>query len=204
MPATAAIRVATWALRACATVCVLGALSCAPAKALSFAWSFRITGGSNIGQTISGTIDNLVDNTLNRNSMTAKVTSAPFGPGNGLSWSAISLSFDGSSNGIYVRNGEVDATGLQAYFIYQGQDRLILQNPVPYGWPGGGSLEVFYPDQNSAWMNDGSPPTFTAVPAPLPLLGLGAATAFSRQLKQRIALRNSRKQPFVERDPSCR
>ena len=28
-----------------------------------------------------------------------------------------------------------------------------------------------------------------AVPAPLPLLGLGAAAAFSRQLKQRNALR---------------
>ena len=31
-----------------------------------------------------------------------------------------------------------------------------------------------------------------AVPAPLPLLGLGAATAFSRKLKQRIALRRMR------------
>lgn len=31
-----------------------------------------------------------------------------------------------------------------------------------------------------------------AVPAPLPLLGLGAVTAFSRQLKQRIALRRKR------------
>jgi len=32
----------------------------------------------------------------------------------------------------------------------------------------------------------------TPVPAPLPLLGLGAATAFSRKLKQRIALRRTR------------
>ena len=33
-----------------------------------------------------------------------------------------------------------------------------------------------------------------AVPAPLPLLGLGAATAFSRKLKQRIALRRKREE----------
>ena len=32
-----------------------------------------------------------------------------------------------------------------------------------------------------------------AVPAPLPLLGLGAATAFSRKLKQRIALKRKQK-----------
>jgi hypothetical protein len=36
--------------------------------------------------------------------------------------------------------------------------------------------------------------TLAAVPAPLPLLGLGAATAFSRKLKQRIALRRKREE----------
>ena len=36
--------------------------------------------------------------------------------------------------------------------------------------------------------------TFSAVPAPLPLLGLGAATAFSRKLKQRIALRRKQQE----------
>ena len=199
MPATAAIRVATRALRACATVCVLGALSCAPAKALSFSWSFTVTGGSNqsyIGETISGTIDNLIDNTWNTTNMTAKVTSAPFGPGNGMSWTDITLSFsteknaDGSlrTKGIYVKEGVIDTEGLQAYFIYNGQDRLILQNPIPYGYPGGGRLDDYSTGQY-AQMDNGFPPTFTAVPAPLPLLRLGAATAFSRKLKQRIALR---------------
>ena len=57
----------------------------------------------------------------------------------------------------------------------------------------GGSLEVFYPLQESAWM-DGATPTFSAVPAPLPLLGLGAATAFSRKLKQRIATKRKREE----------
>ena len=218
MPATAAISVASRALRGCAAVCVLGALCCAPAKALSFSWSFQITGGSNndyIGKTISGTIDNLQDNAINRNGMTATVTSAPFGPGSGGDWSTISLSYAGG-NGIAVKDGVVDTTGLQAYFIYQGQDRLILQNPNPSrsdvvgdylsayrdlrnvdytngNGNAGGSLEVFYPVQNSAWM-DGATPTFTAVPAPLPLLGLGAATAFSRKLKQRIAVRRKREE----------
>jgi len=168
MPATAAIRVATRALRGCAAVCVLGVLCSAPAKALSFAWSFQITGASNngyIGQFISGTIDNLKDNTTNREGMTATITSSPFGPGSG-SWSTISLSYSGG-NGIAVKDGVVDTAGLQAYFIYQGQDKLILQSPDPYSNNPGGSLEVFYPDpdRNSAWMN-GSPPSFTAVPAP--------------------------------------
>lgn len=194
MPATAAIRVATGALRACATVCVLGALSCAPAKALSFTWSFQITGGSNssyIGQTISGTIDNLVDNALNTTNMTAKVTSAPFGPGNGMSWSTTSLSFTGDG-GIAVKNGAVVTSDLKAYFVYNGQDRLILQTSK-YGHPG--ELDVFYTPQSSAYM-DGTVIQFTPVPvpAPLPLLGLGAATAFSRKLKQRIALRRKREE----------
>ena len=218
MPATAPIRVATRALRGWAAVCVLGVLCCAPAKALSFSWSFQITGASNssyIGQAISGTIDNLQDNAINRNGMTATVSSAPFGPGSGGDWATISLSYAGG-NGIAVRDGVVESTGLQAFFIYNGQDRLILQNSSPNrsnvvgnydsayrdsnglaysngNGNAGGSLEVFYPaqDQNSAW-NDGATPTFTAVPAPLPLLGLGAATAFSRQLKLRIALRRKR------------
>jgi len=191
MPATTAIRVATRALRGCATVCVLVALSCAPAKALSFTWSFQITDASNssyIGQFMNGTIDNLQDNTTNREGMTATITSSPFGPGSG-SWSTISLSYSGG-NGIAVKDGVVDTTGLQAYFIYQGQDRLILQNPNPYGYPGGGRLDDYStPGQPYAEMNNGSTPTFSAVPAPLPLLGLGAAAAFSSKLKQRIALR---------------
>ena len=114
MPATASIRVATRALRGCAAVCVLGALSCPPAKALSFTWSFQITGASNssyIGQAISGIIDNLQDNAINRNGMTATVTSAPFGPGSGGDWATISLSYAGG-NGIAVRDGVVESTGL--------------------------------------------------------------------------------------------
>ena len=173
MLAKASIRVATRALQGCAIACVLGGLCCAPAKALSFNWSFTVTGASNssyIGQTISGTVDNLIDNTINRNGMTATVTSAPFGPGSGGDWSTSSLSYAGG-NGIAVRGGVVESTGVQAYFIYQGQDRLILQNSNPNrsdvvgnydgayrdidgiaysngNGSAGGSLEVFYPAQN--------------------------------------------------------
>ena len=212
MSAAVSIRVAIMALRGCAAVGVLGALCCTPAKALTFNWSFTITGSSPSGYsgTISGTIDNLQDNTINRNGMTATVTSAPFGPGAG-NWPTLNYA---GGNGIYVNNGVVDTTGLQAYFVYQGQYRLILQNPNHNGLAvignydgayrdingyayangngsAGGSLEEYYPSQNSAW-NDGATPTFTPTPAPLPLLGLGAATAFSRKLKQRIALRRKR------------
>jgi len=133
MPATASTDGASRALRGCATVCVLGVLCCAPAKALSFSWSCQITGASNssyIGQAISGTIDNLQDNAINRNGMTATVSSAPFGPGSGGDWATISLNYAGG-NGIAVRDGVVESTGLQAFFIYNGQDRLILQILVP-------------------------------------------------------------------------
>ena len=63
-------------------------------------------------------------------------------------------------------------------------------------------MEDYYPSQNSAWMDYGSALVFTAVtpfpvPAPFPLLGLGAATAFSRQLKQRIAMKRKREEGGV-------
>ena len=188
MPATAAIRVATRALRGCATVCVLGALCCAPAKALSFAWSFKITGASNssyIGQTISGTIDNLQDNTKNMGGMTATITSAPFYPSNGMSWSSIGLSY-GGGNGIQVENGAVVTTGLQAYFVYNS-DRLELNTSR-------GELDAYASNPKNIAYMDGTVIQFTPVPvpAPLPLLGLGAAAAFSRKLKQRISLRHKR------------
>jgi len=48
-----------------------------------------------------------------------------------------------------------------------------------------------YLDQN---LNLAGTATLSAVPAPLPLLGLGAATAFSRKLKQRIALRRKQQE----------
>jgi len=62
--------------------------------------------------------------------MTATVSSAPFGPGSGGDWATISLNYAGG-NGIAVRDGVVESTGLQAFFIYNGQDRLILQILVP-------------------------------------------------------------------------
>lgn len=49
-----------------------------------------------------------------------------------------------------------------------------------------------YPGGSSANNITSATATLAAVPAPLPLLGLGAATAFSRKLKQRIALRRKR------------
>ena len=183
MPETAAIRVAKRALRGHAVVCALGAFSCTPAKALSFTWSFTIAGSEPSGYsgTISGTIDNLQDNTINRNGMTATVTSAPFGPGAG-NWPTLNYA---GGNGIAVRNGVVETAGLQAYFVYQGQYRLLSQNQDPSSRVGdsywlysdsyrtygsgngnaGGSLEEYYPSPNSTW-NDGATPTFTPTPAP--------------------------------------
>jgi len=208
MPATVSIRVATRALRGSAAAATLWALYCTPAQALSFNWSFRVTEASPdiyLNQTISGTIDNLQNNANNENGMTATILGSPFWPP-----STITLTYAGGS-GIDVNNGVVDTSRLQAFFVYQGQYRLLLQNTsVPYGdalyesfadsyrtsynsgnGDAGGSLEQYYPSQYSA--SAAQTPTFSSpAPAPLPLLGLGAAIAFSRQLKQRIAMRRKR------------
>ena len=59
-------------------------------------------------------------------------------------------------------------------------------------------MEAVYDNINDSTLYQYSPSSsrvsFTAVPAPIPLLGLGAATAFSRKLKQRIALRRKREE----------
>jgi hypothetical protein len=75
---------------------------------------------------------------LNRNGMTATLTRAPFGPGAG-NWPTLNYA---GGNGIAVSNGVVDATGLQAYFVYQGEYRLLLQNPNSNGFPSLGNAYI--------------------------------------------------------------
>ena len=175
-----------------AAAIALAVLCPSPAQALSFNWTFTSTNGNFIGP-ISGTIDGLNDNVLNdgsNSSMTATVTSDPFNIGSTPS----PISFSGG-NGILVTSGVIDTTGLQLVFS-SGSQQLQLENPngtngIFGGYYSDSSAGGSGPMSNgsSAASNDLSVPVFTAVPAPLPLLGLGAATAFSRKLKQRIAVR---------------
>ena len=169
-----------------------------PARALSFNWTFTSNAGNFIGP-VSGTIDGLIDNSLNNISnnpgMTATVTSNPFSIAGAPSQMTLNTSTSPpGGNGIRVTAGVVDTNGLQLYFT-SGDGFKILQLEKPNGFYGG-----YYFDQlasgfgSTAISDNGSVPVFTAVPAPLPLLGLGAATAFSRKLKQRIALRRKREE----------
>jgi hypothetical protein len=157
-----------------------------PARALTFNWTFTANNGDFIGA-ISGIIDGLNDNTLNNGSnstMTATVTSDPFN----IVGVPLPMTFIGG-NGIQVTAGVVDTTGLQLEFSSVGQ-QLQLENPNGSTGVFGGYYTVSM--GSAAASNDTSVPVFSAVPAPLPLLGLGAAAAFSRKLKQRIAMRRKR------------
>ena len=129
--------------------------------------------------------------------MTATVTSNPFSIGGSPSQITLNAStFPPGGSGILVTAGFVDTTGLQLFFR-SGTQELQLENPNGRSGVYGG----YYRDSSvggmfgsSAASTDLSVPVFTAVPAPHPLLGLGAATAFSRKLKQRIALRRKREE----------
>jgi hypothetical protein len=139
MPAAVSILATNRALWCYIAVGALCALCCTSARALTVNWSFLITGSSPSGYsgTISGTIDNLQEG-INRNGMTATLTRAPFGPGAG-NWPTLNYA---GGNGIAVSNGVVDATGLQAYFVYQGEYRLLLQNPNSNGFPSLGNAYI--------------------------------------------------------------
>jgi hypothetical protein len=139
MPAAVSILATNRALWGYIAVGALCALCCTPAKALTVNWSFLITGSSPSGYsgTISGTIDNLQEG-INRNGMTATLTRALFGLGAG-NWPTLNYA---GGNGIAVSNGVVDATGLQAYFVYQGEYRLLLQNPNSNGFPSLGNAYI--------------------------------------------------------------
>ena len=169
----------------------LSVLCPSPARALTFNWTFTSTGGSFNGP-VSGTIDGLYDNILNNSTsnpgMTATVTSDPFSIGGPPSQMTLNTALFSGGNGIRVTAGVVDTTGLQLYFVGSSRrDQLHLENPNGNQIPGG-----YYEDTTGRYAYGTAVPVFSAVPAPLPLLGLGAATAFSRKLKQRIALRRKR------------
>jgi len=114
----------------------------------------------------------------------------------------------GSGNqGIRPNSSTGDHFGLQQ--TGRGNSIFLPENYINYvGGSGGpnisGSMTFNGANFSDLGLSSGSYTTFLpndtvimnigAVPAPLPLLGLGAATAFSRQLKQRIALRRKREE----------
>jgi len=104
--------------------------------------------------------------------------------------------------------------GTSVFGSFSGNGHIAILNSsqsqeiwVPSGYVSGAQLSgsvTFAGNFNSLGLTQGSYVTalpndtitmnIGAVPAPLPLLGLGAATAFSRKLRQRIALRRKREE----------
>ena len=176
-----------------AAAIALAVLLPSPARALSVNWSF--VSGSD---TFSGTIENLSDGS-NTSSSTpipyVTVTQAPSSYSNLIS-QQLGLASGGEmfvSGGVPLDNGNTYSaeffsnSNSELYYIY-------FRN----GLNGTFEMEAVYDNINDSTLFQYSPSSsrvsFTAVPAPLPLLGLGAATAFSRKLKQRIALRRKREE----------
>jgi hypothetical protein len=173
-----------------AAAIALAFLCPSPARALSVNWSF--VSGSD---TFSGTIEDLSEG-LNTSSSSlipyVTVTQAP--PSyNNLTSKRLDLASGEMivSGGVPLNNGNTYSAEFysnsypELYYIY-------FRN----GSNGTFDMEANYNNTNVSGVNQNnlssSPMSFTAVPAPLPLLGLGAATAFSRKLKQRIALKRKR------------
>ena len=153
---------------------------------MTFNWTFT---DQNTTNPVSGTID-LPGSTdgLYWLGVTATVTQVPVSWGT-QNYGALSYSF---GDGIKLLNGAIDQSGSNYILLYDGVSDAGLQ----FAAQGSGLQKAAFSDNNLA-RTASSPTTvasFTAVPAPLPLLGLGAAAAFSRKLKQRIALRRKRQE----------
>ena len=170
-----------------AAAIALAVLCPSPARALTFNWTFT---DQNTSDPVSGTIDTPGSaNGLYSTGVTATVTQVPLSWGSSLGYGTFSF-FAG--NGINVLNGAIDQSG---------SDVIVLANAsgetLQFADQGsGGATPARFSAQGGFMGNQASSPTdmasFTAVPAPLPLLGLGAAAAFSRKLKQRIAMKRKR------------
>ena len=173
----------------------------APAKALTFNWTTTGSGANgsgtfDIAETsvvdgglyeltgIAGTFDGNIITTL------LPVGALWSGSNNQFEYSSMSSDLLLNHGGIvFSVAGSSAYDGVELWSNVGGPDASIygIANAVDYyngpTMVGGTSYSI---TSATASLN--------AVPAPLPLLGLGAATAFSRKLKQRIALRRKRKE----------
>jgi len=185
----------------------LAVLCPSPAQALTFDWSFTSSFGSVTDPSrgvYTGTIDipGSADG-LYEIGVTATVTSVPFiagSPGYGTFSADLDPIMASGYNGILLTGGAIDQSGFSDIrLVTVGGQTLTFRGSLQsdlspstmikaslMDMSGGGGMPILGGSNSLA--------TFTAVPAPLPLLGLGAAAAFSRKLKQRIALNRKRQE----------
>jgi len=173
-----------------AAAIALAVLCPSPARALTFNWTFI---DQNTSDPVSGTIDTPGSaNGLYSTGVTATVTQVPLSWGSSLSYGTFNYY---SASGINVLNGAIDQSGSDAIVLDNGSGASLQ-----FADQGSGAFKAVLSDYNAdngnglQALSSSNVASFTAVPAPLPLLGLGAAAAFSRKLKQRIAVRRKREE----------
>ena len=169
-----------------------------PVRALTFNWSTTSTGGADGSGTFDIAETSLVDGdlyeltgiagTFDGNTITGLLPPGNlwYGANNKFQYSASSTDWLLNLGGInFSVSGTGGYTGVELWSTAGNGDDSIY-----------GTVDAVdkYPGGSSANNITSATATLAAVPAPLPLLGLGAATAFSRQLKQRIALRLKREE----------
>lgn len=168
-----------------------------PVRALTFNWSTTSTGGADGSGTFDIAETSLVDGnlyeltgiagTFDGRTITGLLPPGTlwYGANNKFQYSASSNNWLLNLGGInFSVSGPGSYTGVELWSRAGSGDSSIY-----------GTVDAvdYYPG-TSAYTITAATATQAAVPAPLPLLGLGAATAFSRQLKQRIALRRKREE----------
>jgi hypothetical protein len=180
--ALVAVRISSTLLKPAALL-LLGAstvFGCSVANALTFNWSWtpiRYIPSTPTGP-VTGTVSGLLDNTANQIGVVT-VTSSPSIPSSG--WDNSNWAFQsGSERGFTVLGGAV--TRYNAFYKSQGNDQfLYFGNGSNFSAQVNDISESIFFDQIG-----GGTTTFTAVPGPLPILGLPAVLLFSRKLKKRI------------------
>ena len=171
---------------------------CSKASALTFNWSTTSAGGADGSGTFDIAETSLVDGSLyeltgiagtfDGNAITGLLPAGSlwYGSNNKFQYSASSADWLLNNGGIvFSVSGPGSYTGVELWSTAGGSDSSIY---------GTADAVDYHPSGISAYTITAATAAPTSVPGPLPLLGLGAATAFSRQLKQRIALRRKREE----------
>jgi hypothetical protein len=170
---------------------------CSKASALTFNWSTTSTGGADGYGTFDIAETSLADGSLyeltgiagafDGNTITGLLPAGSlwWGSNNKFQYSASSTDWLLNNGGIvFSVSGPGSYTGVELWSTAGNGNSSIY---------GTADAVDYYPG-TSAYTITSATAAPTAVPGPLPLLGLGAAAAFSRKLKQRIALRRKRQE----------
>ena len=166
---------------------------CSTANALSYNWSFINNGNPTSGGTTSGTITGLIEGIndisggpgYNPNIVITVVDSVNTPDGNIF-----------RSNDSFLRNGDITvASGLVSgynFTIYNASSYLVFRDYQVAQVADNDGISFGYDTDFAS-----NPVNFSAVPGPLPILGIPPVLLFSRRLKARIKARKEASIPAL-------